>query len=77
MILKPKYTPGDKVELISGTQWWINAINIYMGYYHYHVWNWDKDFLYVDEEQIEKIIEPKKAWFKVDLDNLRWHKEKD
>lgn len=68
MILKPKYSPGEKIELISGWTWWVNYLCIFHDYITYNIWDGRDKFLSMDEWQIKGSLEDvPKIWFEVEV----------
>lgn len=73
MILKPKYSPWEKVELVSGVTWYINYIMAFDWYYTYNVWDWFDKFISMDEWQIKcSLTENGPIGFEIHLDNPGW-----
>lgn len=56
------FSPWEKVMTISGNVWYINSVNHFKWYTLYSVWDWNKDFLTMDEWALKKYEEDK-IWF--------------
>lgn len=65
--IKIKYPPLQKVQLISGTEWYIECITLYSWYFVYKVWDWWSIYMHVEEWQIAGVVGEKRAGFRVQL----------